>query len=87
MAAAVAATLQILNDVVGGPRFQPAARGSVEPWRKPAAGQAAAIFQAAPVGAEDIFRRVAHAAMRDTFDEIAAAIPLRALVLVRLENA
>ena len=42
---------------------------------------------AAPVGAEHVLRRMARAAMRHALDQIAAAIPFRALLLVGLEDA
>src|SRR5258707_7915345 len=87
MAARVAAALQIFDDVTGAPGFQPAALGAVEPRREPALHQPAAKGAAAPVGAEQVLGRVAGAAMRRARDEIAAAIPFRAFLLVRLEYA
>src|ERR1700674_4129433 len=87
MALAVAAALQIFDDVVRAPRFEPAAVGAIEPRRKPAVDQAAAKLLAALLGAEEIPGRVACAAMRGALDQIAAAIPFRALVLIRLEDA
>ena len=87
MALAVAAALQIFDDVFHAPGFQPAARGAVEPRREHALHAAAAIGLAAFVGAKHVLRRVAGAAMADALDQIAAAIPFRALLLVRLQNA
>src|SRR4029077_13790583 len=69
------------------PGFEPAAVGAIEPRRKPAVDRAANIFLAALFRAEDVLGRVARAAMRRTFHQIAAPIPFRALALVGLENA
>src|SRR6202158_2117628 len=87
MALAVAAALQIFDDVIDAPRFQPATLGAVEPRREPALHQAAAKGAAALVGAKNVLGRVACAAMRRAGDEITAAIPFRAFLLVRLEDA
>ena len=64
VAPAVAAALQIFGDVVDAPGFQPAALGAVEPRREPAIDQSAAIGPAAFVGAQNVLRRMAGAAMR-----------------------
>src|SRR5712671_6571343 len=87
MAAAVAAALEIFDDVAHAPGFQAAARGAVEPWREHARDPPATERLAALVGAKDVLRRMAGAAMADTFDQIAAAIPFRALLLIGHQKA
>src|SRR6202022_752522 len=87
VALAVTAARKILGDVIDAPRLQSAALGAVEPRREPTRDPPAAEPPAALVGTEYVFRRVAGAAMRKRGDEIAAAIPGRALILVRLEDA
>ncbi len=85
MAAAIAAALQIFDDVVDAPRFQAATRGAIEPRREPALHQAAAEQMVAFVGAEQVLGRVARTAMRHALDQIGAAIPVRAFLLIGLE--
>src|ERR1700694_1673279 len=87
MAFAVAAALQIFDDVIDAPRFKPAALGAVEPRREPALHPTAAKGTAALVGAKNILGRVTCAAMRCPRDEIAAPIPCRAFLLVGLEDS
>src|SRR5882724_12646086 len=87
MAPAVAAALQIFDDVVKAPGFQPAALGGVKPRRKPALHEAAAKSLVASVGAERVFGRVACAAIGRAFDQISAPIPFRAPSRVVLERA
>ena len=87
MAAAVAAALQIFGDIVHAPGFQAAARGAIQSRREHALNQATAISLAAPVGAKDVLRRMAGAAMAGAFDQIATAIPFRALLLIGHQNA
>ncbi len=87
MAVPVAAALQIFGDVGGAPRFQPAARGAVEPGREHALDHAAPERLVLLFGAERVLRRVAGAAMGEGFDEVATAIPVRTLALVRLDDS
>src|SRR6266446_3411202 len=87
MALAVAAALQILDDVIDAPRFEPAALRAVEPGSEPTLHQTAPESAATLVGAENVLGGVAGAAMRRARDEITAAIPFRAFLLVRLEYA
>ena len=87
MAPAVASALQIFDDVVHTPGFQSAALGAVEPWSKPALHRGAAEGATALARAEHVLGRVASTAMRDAFDQIAAAVPFRAFLLVGLEDA
>ena len=87
MAPGVAAALQIFGDVFHAPGFQAAALGAVQPRREHAVDASAAVGLAVFVRAEQVLRRMAGAAMRDALDQIAAAIPLRALLLVRHQNA
>ena len=87
MANGIAASAEILGDIVDAPGFQPAARSAIQPRREPAVHRAAAIGLSALVRAEDVFGRVASAAMRRAGDQVAAAIPFRGFLLVRLEYA
>src|SRR5882724_2643460 len=87
MAFPVAAALQIFDDVVRAPGFQAGALSAVEAGREPAGHETARQGPPAPVRAKHVLRRVAGAAMRKPRDEISAAIPGRALVLVGLEDA
>jgi hypothetical protein len=85
MASAVAAALQIFGDIANAPRFQSAARRSVEARREPAVDQAAAIGSIPLLGAERVLRRVAGAAMRGTFDQVGTSIPRLALARIGRE--
>src|SRR5437879_1625104 len=87
MAPGVAAALQILRDVFHAPGFQATALSAVQPRREHACDPPAAILLAALAGAKHVLRRMAGAAMRDALDQVAAAIPFRALLLVRRQNA
>src|SRR5206468_6361014 len=87
MALGVAAALQIFGYVFHAPGFKAAARSAVQPWREHARDPPAATFLAASVRAKHVLRRMAGAAMGDALDQIAAAIPFRALLLVRHQNA
>src|SRR5262249_44257775 len=86
MAFGIAAALQIFDDVLDAPGFQPAACRGIEPGCEPAIHSPASKGAAPPVLAKDILGRVTNPAMADTFDQVAAAIPVWALLLVRFED-
>src|SRR5689334_6626338 len=87
MASGVAAACEVLDDVVHAPGFESAANSAVQPRRKPAVDRSTPEGAVTLVRAEDVFRRVACAAMGGASDQIAAAIPFRTFLLVRLEDA
>ena len=87
MAFRATAALEIVDDVGDAPRFQPAARGCIEPWRVPAIHRAAFERAIGAIGTEGILRRMTCAAVAGAIDQICAAIPFRALCRVESECA
>src|SRR3569832_1003782 len=87
MAVGIASALKVFGNIIHAPRFQPAVLCAVEARRKPSVDPTAGKSCVLPFGAEKALRCVAGAAKAEAFDQIAAAIPLSAFVLVGLENA
>src|SRR5215472_3398852 len=87
MALAVAAALQVFDDVLDAPRFEPAAHCAIEPRCEPVADHPAAESAATLVGTEDILGRVAGAAMAERLDQVAASVPVGPLLLIGLQDS
>ena len=86
-ACALRPVLQELGDVVGAPSAEAGALVARQVGRDPVVEVAAVQFLAALVGAEEILRRVAGAAVARALDQVRAAVPFGRLARVGLPVA